>query len=146
MLVIGIGSPDGGDDTVGWTVAAALEGICDTALSTGEPAELIERWRHRDRVVLVDAVRGEGSPGEITVVDLLSARPASRPASSSHGLGPIEAVGRARAIDRLPGSLTLVGIEARTFAPGTGLSPAVERGAARAVEVISGWVAGGDPE
>lgn len=146
MLVIGIGSPDGGDDTVGWTVAAALEGICDTALSTGEPAELIERWRHQDRVVLVDAVRGEGSPGEITVVDLLSARPASRPASSSHGLGPIEAVGLARAIDRLPGSLTLVGIEARTFAPGTGLSPAVERGAARAVEVISGWVAGGDPE
>lgn len=146
MLVIGIGSPDGGDDTVGWTVAAALAGICDTALSTGEPAELIERWRHRDRVVLVDAVRGEGSPGEITVVDLLSARLASRPASSSHGLGPIEAVGLARAIDRLPGSLTLVGIEARTFAPGTGLSPAVERGAARAVEVISGWVAGGDPE
>jgi Ni,Fe-hydrogenase maturation factor len=54
----------------------------------------------------------------------------------------LEAVELGRAIDALPASLTLVGIEGRAFDHGAGLSREVARGAERAVAIISAWVNG----
>jgi hydrogenase maturation protease len=145
MLVIGIGNPDRGDDAVGWQVAEALEPLCDTAVSGGDPAALIERWRGRHDVVLVDATRCAHVPGAVTIIDLLAQRLPPGVVSSSHGMGPLEAVELGRAIDALPDSLTLVGIEGRAFDHGAGLSREVARGAERAVAIISTWVNGGGP-
>jgi hydrogenase maturation protease len=142
VLVIGIGNPDRGDDAVGWAVASAIAEICDTAVSSGGPAGLIDLWRDRSRVVLVDAVRGEGTPGEMIIVDLLSSPLPVAAVSSSHGMGPIEAVELARALDALPESLTLVGIEGKRFDHSSGLSVEARRGAAQAIEVISNWAHG----
>lgn len=139
MLVIGVGTPDRGDDAVGWWVAEQLAEVCETAVSGGDPASMIELWEHHSDVVVVDATRCERAPGTVTVVDLIDQRLPQGTVASGHGSGPLEAVELAESRGALPSSLTMVGIDGCDFEPGHPMSPEVERGAERAVEIISSW-------
>ncbi len=57
---------------------------------------------------------------------------------SSHALGVGEAVELARALDRLPPQLELIGITGECFAPALGLTPVVAAAVASLVDELAG--------
>jgi hydrogenase maturation protease len=77
-----------------------------------------------DRLIIVDAVRGGGDPGDIYRLDpdsLADGSPARRPLSL-HETGVLESIAMARlAGTRLP-PITIIGVEPHTIEPGTQLS------------------------
>lgn len=138
LLVLGIGHPFRGDDGIGPLVAdrvAALNLPGVTALARhGEGTDLMECWSGVDAVVVVDATRSDAAPGTIRRWDAVAEKlPASVFPKSSHLFGLAEAVEMARLLGRLPPRLSVIGVEGKTFAPGTDLSPEV---AAAVADVI----------
>lgn len=121
MLVIGLGNPDRGDDAAGILVARGLAAYGVKAVeSPGGTLDLLEIWANNDKVVAVDAVYSNAAPGTIYVWDTLAARlPYHAFRSSTHAFGLADAIELARALDRLPKSVTIYGIEAAQFFPGT---------------------------
>lgn len=139
-LVVGVGHPFRHDDTVGPAVAEAvaalnLDGV--TVLTHhGEGTDLISRWQGFDRVVVVDATCGGGTPGTVRHWDDPAALAGIRFAKSSHVLGVAEALELAAHLGRLPRAVRVVGIEGEDFSAGTGLSPAVASAVASAVALV----------
>ena len=129
-LVLGVGNAWRSDDAAGIEVVRRLRAV--PALRArdyeGDPAGLIEAWDGEPVVVLVDAVSSGARAGTVHRLDpLLEPLPAELFPGSTHHLGLPEAVELARALDRLPGRLELLGIEGADFGAGEGLTPAVER-------------------
>jgi hydrogenase maturation protease len=147
-LVVGLGSPDRGDDAVGPIVArrvAALRLPDIRVLEREDPTSLIDLLSDHDPVVVVDAVHSDGPPGRLMVVETGCGAPAL-PARSwartgrggTHAFGLAAAVELARALGRLPGRLVLLGIEAVAMDHGQPLSPAVAAAVPLAVEAVIG--------
>jgi hydrogenase maturation protease len=127
--VIGVGNPFRRDDGIGPAVVEAIARLdrpgVTTALSDGEPTQLIEAWTGMDLAIVIDAVRCDpAAPGRVhrTGLDDLAAGTGQ---SSSHGLGIPEAVELARVLDLLPARLVVYAVEAGDVDFGTGLSVAV---------------------
>ena len=77
---------------------------------------------------MVDAVQSGAEPGTIHALDASSRRmPIELFKGSTHAFGLAEAVELARALDRLPTSLLVYGIEGQSFSAGRGLTTEVER-------------------
>lgn len=129
MVVLGLGNPDRGDDGVGPAVARrvmalGLRGVL--VRYPAEPVDLLDDWRDADLVVVVDAIRLEQRAGTVVVRDLQGAAlPPWLGAGSTHSVGLAAAVDLARALDRLPKRLVLVGVVAASFHIGAPLSPFV---------------------
>lgn len=143
ILVIGIGNPDRGDDGVGPFVAERLERLCLPGLtvlrSAGDPADLLAAWLECRTVVCVDACQSGARSGVVHRFDAIAEPlPADFGALSTHGFGLAAALELARALDALPGSLTVYGIEAASFEPGLPLSPAVREAGEKLAEKIAG--------
>ena len=145
-LVVGLGSPDRGDDAVGSAVASAVAalGMPDVEVVVHEdPTDLIELWSGFDRVVIVDAVRSGATPGTLRTLETAQGR-APLPQSAwsrtgrggTHAFGVAAAIELGRALRRLPRRLTLVGVEARAFEHGTPLSPEVAAAIPGAVSAV----------
>ena len=133
-LVVGLGSPDRGDDAVGRavvrSVTASLPGIA--VVDHEDPTSLLDLWDGHDPVVVVDAVRSGAPAGTLHVLETGAAgAPVSEGAWTHAGHGGTHAVGLAemvelgRALARLPGRLIVVGIEAASFDHGAPLTPRV---------------------
>jgi hydrogenase maturation protease len=142
-LVIGVGNRYRGDDAVGLWVAEGLERLRlpDVAvkLCPGGGLDLMDVWRHARSVIIVDAVRGTGVAGDIIRVDREELdRLAGIGTVSSHGFGIGEAVRMAQALGELPSRLTVYGIEAHYFEPGTAPAPEVAAAVGRVVQLIVG--------
>lgn len=104
----------------------------------GEPVDLIEEWAEADEAVVVDAVSSGAEPGTVHRLDAHAGRlPAELFRGSTHALGVAEAVELARALERLPARLTVIGIEGRDFSAGRGLTGAVEAAVARVVAELA---------
>jgi hydrogenase maturation protease len=162
VLVVGLGSPDRGDDAIGPAVAAEVAqavaergiagvhvvehedptGLVDLLDPTGRPAGA---W---DAVVVVDAMRSGSPPGAVTVLEVgldgkdlasLGARLLPGPAGT-HGFGLAGAIELSRALDRLPPRVVAIGIEAVGFEHGAPLSApvlaAIPRAAKAALDII----------
>ncbi len=137
MLVLGCGHPDRGDDAAGPLAARRLrEWGIDAREHGGDALSLMEAWQGADEVVLVDAVVTGRRAGAVSVWDARTAPMQGARLGSSHALGLAEAIGLSRELGRLPGRLTLYGIEARRFDPGRPPSPAVLRGVERAARRV----------
>jgi hydrogenase maturation protease len=146
VLVVGLGSPDRGDDAVGPAVARAvaargLRGV--RVLEHEDPTDLIALWAGCDAVVVVDAVRTGAAAGTVSVLETGSGRPplpdsawAGAGRGGTHALGLASAVELARALRRLPERVTVVGVEAAGFAHAAPLSPAVAAAVPRAVAAV----------
>jgi hydrogenase maturation protease len=129
VLVIGVGNRLRGDDGASWEVVRRLRerptqaGI-QVREQLYEPTDLLEAWRGRDAVVLVDTMRSGEPPGTIRRFDVsrepLPAR--SRGSASTHAFGLHEAIELGRALDRLPRRVVVFGVEGREFEPGVALS------------------------
>ena len=138
--VVCVGNTARSDDAVGPLVAAELSRTplpVPVHLSNGEPGDLLDLWRHLDRVVLVDAVvTGRSEPGTVHVLNA-SAQPLPVVShASSHGIGVPESIELARSLHQLPTDVRLVGIEAGSLEPGSELTPAVRAAIPDAVTQI----------
>ena len=139
-LVIGIGNPDRGDDAVGVEVArqVAAEHLEVLTLEFDDPSEALDAWDPEDIVVIADAIRSGGDPGDIHVFDVLEKKlpTGNWSAGGTHALGLAAVVELARALDQLPRRLVVVGVEAAQFDHGTPMSDAVEAAVPVAAEAV----------
>lgn len=93
LLVVGLGQPLGGDDSVGLVIADRLRSEGVPALAITDPALLVDLLVAAERAILIDAVVGAGLPG--TVIEMSGEELASRGAGvpvSTHGLSVAGAV------------------------------------------------------
>lgn len=150
-LVVGLGSPDGGDDAVGLWVARAvarlgLPGV--VVVEHEDPTGLIGLWDGSDLAVVVDAVRSGAPPGTLLVMaagpdapELAEDAWARTGRGGTHAFGLAAAVELARALRRLPRRLVLVGVEVATVDHSTALSApvaaAVDAGVAAVVDALA---------
>jgi hydrogenase maturation protease len=137
-LIIGCGNRERGDDGAGILAAERLRALGFQAeVCSGETSELMEAWAGADDVIVIDAVATGASPGAVHVWDGLRPPTFATCAGSTHGLGVAEAIGLARALDRLPARLRIYGIEGKRFELGSAISPEGERAIREVVERIA---------
>jgi hydrogenase maturation protease len=153
-LVVGLGSPDRGDDGVGPAVARLvaarrLPGV--DVLVHEDPTDLVALWSGRSVAVVVDALVSGAAPGTVSVLRT-GARGQRLPSHAwvatarggTHAFGLATAVELSRALGRLPDELVVVGVEASALEHRAPLSPrvaaAVPAAAAAVVEVLAGRV------
>jgi hydrogenase maturation protease len=141
ILVIGVGHPLRGDDGAGAAVVRNLRQYfrehpacaqlpVELAEANGDLMDMLEGGLNYSKVILVDAVVTGKPPGTLHRWDV-TARPlpACLRACSTHGFDLAGAIELNRALNGLPPSLIIYGIEASQFETGAGLSPAVKASA-----------------
>ena len=141
-----MGNEARGDDGVGLTVARKLQKMQLPGLAVaefqGDGAALMERWQGAATVVLVDAAASGAAPGTVHRFEARAGplpREVLRP-TSTHALGPAEAVELARALGRLPPRLIIYGIEGAAFGAGAALSQEALIAAAEVVvRILDDW-------
>ncbi|MEO8054613.1 MAG: hydrogenase maturation protease [Acidobacteriota bacterium] len=136
LLVIGVGNDFRGDDAAGLLAARRLRACRGVRAveHTRDGLSLMEHWRPKDHVVVVDALCSGHPPGTVFRFDAKEGPvPGDVGWISSHSPGVAEGIETARVLGRLPASLTVYGIEAEHFDPGDGVTPAV----AAAVEEVA---------
>jgi hydrogenase maturation protease len=144
VLVVGLGQRDRGDDAAGPAVvekaAELLPGEVTVACQE-DPTALMDLWAGAALVVVADAIRSGRPPGTVQVLHAhdgpLSVGTCT---ASTHAFGLAEAIELARALDRLPGQLVVVGIEATQFRLGAPLSPPVAAAIDQAAQTIASIV------
>lgn len=145
-LVVGLGSPDRGDDAVGPLVArrVAALGVPARVVEWEDPTSLIDLWSDVDIAVVVDAVRAERPAGELVVLEsgaaadpLPAAAWARTGRGGTHAFGLAAAVELARALGRLPGRVVLVGVSAGGFEYGEPLTGDVAAAMSAAVDTVA---------
>ena len=148
VVVAALGHERRGDDGVGPAVLDALgarpEAGAVPARSLASPFDLLGFWDGAELAVVIDAVRTGAAAGEVHVLELAPGGAAPVAAVSSHGLGLVEVLRLAHALEAAPVRVVLVGVEGAHFGHGAELSPAVRRAvepAARAVGELLGGVA-----
>jgi hydrogenase maturation protease len=142
-LIIGLGNQYRRDDAVGLIVARRLKEAAPEHVrvleESGEGAALMELWKDADAVILIDAVHSGAKPGTLRRLDAdTQPIPTSFFHYSSHAFGVAEAIELARALSQLPPRLIVYGIEGKTFEPGLGLSPEIEKAAQEVVKRVLG--------
>jgi hydrogenase maturation protease len=148
-LFIAVGHRYRHDDGVALELAARLRAQNIPGLAIAEASDdmirLVDLWSDYDTVVICDAVYAGEAPGTIYRRDPVACRlPRHWFAVSSHQLGVPEAIELGRAMKRLPSRLLFIGIEARDFSHGEGLTPEVERALTPAMEVVRAELARAD--
>lgn len=123
-LLIGIGNPDRADDAAGWVVADRVS-TWRTERRMGGSFDLIDLWGADDEVVIVDAMQSEAEPGTVRSFDGVGGELPFGVFASTHSFGPAAVVELARSLDRLPRSLTVIGIEADELGMGRNMTPRV---------------------
>lgn len=139
LLVIGVGSDFRGDDAAGLLAARRLATVpgLHAVEHRGDAVTIFERWQPTDRVVVVDALRSGDAPGTVFRFDATGTPvPADAGWLSTHAPGLAEGIETARALGRLPASLTVYGIEAGSVEPGAPVTPEVARAVAEVAHTI----------
>jgi hydrogenase maturation protease len=141
LTVIGLGNAWRGDDAAGLALARRLRGRLPAGVEVleheGEPLGLVEGWSGVPAAIVLDAVSSGAPPGTIHRLDARRERlPAELFRGSTHAFGLAEAIELARVLERLPERLLVYGVEAASFAAGSGLSPEVERAVGELVEEL----------
>ncbi len=116
-LVVGVGNAARGDDGIGPAVIEAIRAEpeladAETVVAAGDLSDLVVTWEPDQDVVIVDAMIGGGPPGTVVTIDgLRDPLPEADRPLSSHGFGLADTVQLARALGRLPRSLTIVAVQ-----------------------------------
>jgi len=140
--VIGVGQPAAGDDGVGIAVIVRLRAernLEDVVYETiTEASALVERLQVGVPVLIVDALVGGGSPGDVIVLDAEQLTGDARPLST-HGISVGEAIALARTLapDSVAAIVRVVGIVVERPKVGeTALSPEIARAVSKACAVV----------
>ena len=133
-VVIGLGSPLMGDDGLGLTALEALRG---GAAFDPEPLlvdggtwgmNLLPVIESAERLLLVDAIRAGGAPGELVVLERESLPRGLGIKLSPHQIDLQEVLALAEIRGRLPLEAVAMGLEPERVELGCGLSPVVTSG------------------
>jgi hydrogenase maturation protease len=140
-LVVGVGTPERGDDGVGRLVARLLRGRLPADVRVeeqlGGAAELIELLQAADYAILIDAMVSGAPAGTICRLDCGAGEVVpERSGASSHGFGVAQAIALAAALSCLPGTCVVYAIEGASFTLGAELSPEVVSSAQETAERI----------
>ena len=127
-VIVGVGQPLAGDDSVGIAVARKLRDEGFYTREVTDASVVLDLLAGGSRVVIVDAVVGGGAPGDVLRLHADALAEGVR-SLSSHGLGVVDALSLARALfgDVAARRVALVGVVIER--PGViteGLSRAVE--------------------
>ncbi|MCG2588794.1 hydrogenase maturation protease [Rhodohalobacter sulfatireducens] len=133
ILIIGIGNPYRHDDGVGFFVIDALEnkGVdAETRRIKPDGYSLLEAWKGRELVIIVDAARGIGPVGTVRYFNALNDEiQAELSPVSTHSLSLPETLFLGKTLNQLPNNLWIYAIEAGELGHGTDLSPEVRKAA-----------------
>ena len=141
-VVIGLGSPLMGDDGLG---LLALEALCRSHAFEPEPVfvdggtwgmNLLPIIESAERLLLVDAIRAGGTPGDLVVIERDGLPRGLGIKLSPHQIDLQEVLALAELRGRLPGEAVAIGLEPERVELGCGLSPAVARGLGALLEKI----------
>ncbi len=131
VVVIGVGNELRGDDGAGIEAARALRAMVDQSEALvleqhGEALGLIDQWDGFPAAIIIDAI-GAGEPaGALRRIDA-SCEPVPaglRSSTSTHAVGVGEAIELARAVDRLPPTVLVHGVQGESFDTGSPISAA----------------------
>ena len=145
VAVIGIGKPQHADDAAGLLVARRVRERVPSSVAvhevTGDGIALVETWQGYDRVILVDAVFSGRAAGTLHRFDGRNLPDSEHiRLSSTQALGLRETLRLAETLERLPGEVILIGIEADELAVGDRLSREVEACIPAAVDLVIGEI------
>jgi hydrogenase maturation protease len=148
VLVVGLGQRDRGDDAVGPAVAEKAAELVPSEVTVAcqeDPTALMDLWPGAALVVVADAIRSGQPPGTVQVLHAHDGPlGAETGPASTHTFGLAEAIELARALDRLPHQLVIIGIEATQFRLGAPLSPPVAAAVDQAAQTIAAIVSAPD--
>lgn len=150
VLVLGVGNILLRDEGVGVRVAEALQGIAlpdGVEVLDGGTASmaLLDSLRDRDRVVIIDAVKGGGEPGTLYRFTPGDIRVHSEVITSLHQLGVLDALFHLECLGRAPKSVVFYGIEPGEMDLGLDLTAGVEAVVPRVVELVLGELGASAP-
>lgn len=139
-LVMGIGAPFRGDDELGLTATKRLTkilpaGSVDFASHSDDPARIISDWSGRDAVLVIDALRTGASAGTLHRIDVIETGLTPQSRTSSHGNALADAIELSRALNTLPKTLVVIGIEPETTELGAEMSAACKASLDRLVDM-----------
>jgi hydrogenase maturation protease len=132
VKLIGLGDPLRPDDAAGIEVArrvrAAAPADVDVDVLRGDPIALLDAWRDAQLAIVVDTVRTGTAPGTVYRLEVGKRLrlPDRRDRHNPHALSLGDLVELARALDRLPARLVIIGIEGDKPRTGNRLSAAVQ--------------------
>jgi hydrogenase maturation protease len=148
-VVIGLGSPLMGDDGLG---LIALEALRASRPFEPEPLlvdggtwgmNLLPIVESAERLLLIDAIRAGGTPGEVVVLERDALPRGLGIKLSPHQIDLQEVLALAEIRGRLPREAVAIGLEPERVELGWGVSPAMERGLdallERVAERLVGW-------
>jgi hydrogenase maturation protease len=146
VVVIGLGNAWAGDDAAGLLVARMVRDRAPAGMTVveheGEPTALMDAWSGAALAIVVDATVGAGRPGDVSMMEATH-EPLGRgfAGTSTHAFGLAEAVELARALERMPQRLVVIGVEGENFAagakPGAAVAAALEAAAERALALAT---------
>jgi hydrogenase maturation protease len=132
IIIIGIGNIFRGDDAVGLVAAQRLRDLKLPGVQVleldGDITTLAETWGGAARVITIDAAASRGGAGTIhrfAAHEEPLPRKLFATCCSCHAFGLAQQIEIARALQQLPPSLIVYGIEGKDFTLGSGLSPEV---------------------
>jgi hydrogenase maturation protease len=130
IFVIGIGTPDHGDDAAGLLVADRIRAATSPRTVTvrelvGDQLGLLDLWTGAREVYVVDAVCSGGPPGAVYRFDGAQRLSAQFMNPSTHAFSLADVIELARAMDRMPPRLIGYGIEGTHWELGATVSPQV---------------------
>ncbi len=130
-MVLGIGNLLCRDDGIGVRIAGEMQGMDKyngiRIVDGGTAPDLFDLLDDNvHKLIIVDALRGGGRPGDIYRLDLHEENIATGPAASLHGMGVLDSLKLMRQLGRQPPQVTLIGIEPADISHGLQLSPVIE--------------------
>jgi hydrogenase maturation protease len=141
ILILGVGNILLSDEGVGVRVVEALQQMRlpeNVEVLDGGTASmaLLDSLSHRDRVIVVDAVKGHQEPGTIyrfTPADISVQREII---TSLHQIDLLDALAQVEFLGCAPRDVVLYGIEPKDIALGLELTPEVETVIPRVIELV----------
>ena len=139
--VIGIGNDARGDDAVGLEVARHLRHATPAGVNVeeirGEGISLLDHFKGRDAVIVLDASYSGAAPGSIHRLEPLTQPiPKELYLCSTHAFGVGEAIALARTLQQLPPHLVIYGIEGMHFDVGSEMSDDVRRAVPEVIQRV----------
>jgi hydrogenase maturation protease len=137
-FVVGIGNVLSGDDGVGCHVAQALEGIWlpdVQIIDAGTCADALPLVENTDKLVIVDAARGGGMPGQIYRFHLEDISLEQKPLLSLHDMSLLDSLILMK-IWHDVGEAVVIGVEPKEVGWGSELSPEVEEKMPQIIDAV----------